>query len=584
MTNNGGILSVSITDLARNLHRISEAHPGKDSTLAEFVSDRGFAPIWSDNVIEQAAITARLVELTKPELDAGALDIGALDLDPNRSADKFGYPLRQVVEALHRRREQLRAAIGLANYGRYDAANVIAAVASRGLSQDEFRFVAEHVYLTELTHGDYDTAKTLVSNFSAKPQGGNAWFDPAVIASDYLAAAIKQCGIKAMQYIIERPSFAKGIKQCTELVAIGWLTQEQVDQKIHDRLTYYRAVDGSCSEPELEPYAHLVSDAERANFKSRSLAHTFAELRRMDESTDPQPLVERLRLLGVDEDGINAAVKDAYLQVIRRYGDVPVLAEYRQLLTVVASSNQPCQANAVPEPVAPLVTEAEITEAFTQYADRLAENGSASEDWRKKAAAVSKYFRPGAYDRAVLTAGYFARYGYWASKESFDEVRKAFPDANWDNLANLQPPCLCGGIDLRAAVLARLNCFTERTLANVLFNFLGSVHDCSSLGTFINFVRQSLAVAIGLPRETLPDFVDSLFKFTDRMAVVEGHDTVTAQAARKDRRDQEEIIRARLVAEAFGAALPTAMPYGAFLNLRRLVAVLVRQHANMEID
>src|SRR5262249_45754598 len=147
-----------------------------------------------------------------------------------------------------------------------------------------------------------------------------------------------------------------------------------------------------------------------------------------------------------------------------------------------------------------------------------------------------------------------------------------------------------------------------------------SFHDFDSIGYHFGWLKESMSMAIGLPKEKgskLMDAIDAQIAYDEAMGGA-GHDidnivrdlnsneplsedqmkqrmeelkerqqeVLQRKAEQKRRADDKravEMARAQRVMQAFDNKL-SAVPYAALLNVRRAVAQIVREKAKAEID
>lgn len=536
--------------------------------LAVVVPGAGLQPVWSDDPAEQDAISAKLIELCKEALDKGVLDFSALDIQPTVALSKLSYPLGQVADALKKRRGAIKTALGFpwGPITTEQAAAIAAKIVELKVSQDDFRSAVESHYLGLIYNGQIAEADQLAEAFAPAGPHGEVNFSPSDIPEVCLMRSYTQGNHRVLEHVTERGKEEAGLRVAQKLVQAGRLTQDRLDERLKTALLNCARYGGELPKA-FDAFSHLVDDAELAAIKQSNIDSALHALQAEAYSSrsSPQLSVLSLKHLGVEQGVIDNAAKASALRILAGYGQDSRYAEYAALVP------------------AGFISDAEVAEQLTLYTDALATNASTSDEWLKAAEANRESFRPGALDAAILKAGYFTRFGYWPNAAAYAKVQAAYPGLSWDKLDELAPPCYCG-TDLRATLLSQLEGKTERTLARLLCDFLGQSKDAKSIGTFVGFLSSSLALAIGLPGKTHSDTVNAFFEFVDKQMVHEGTDTEKRQQERKDQKKVEERLRAELVRHAFGADLPQSMPYAELLKLRRLVAKLVRQHANEEID
>ncbi len=604
-------MKTTLSALTWKLSRIAAAlyshgFSDKAGTMATFCAKHELDPVWTNDAEENRAIRDCLLQLCRPALDAGEADWDVLDLDDQRYAKAFYQPLRKVVDVLTKRQEAIRVLLNIdwrETVTTEKATAVVASAVANSISSDDFEGVLQTLFVHHLRYGNLVAARTLLEEF--KPSETATYVcTTGGIPDGVIKEASGEAAQDALNNLGDNRNGAKSLATLEAFVRMNLVTQERVNLRARE-IILSDARSGSNVDAHLQKFVGVVVTTEEIDaIHEVRLAQMRASVAQtLSYSDDPVARAARLKSEGIPADEVDAKLKEACLAKIASGG----------------KNNYHIKSLKLPEG---LVSKAEITAAFGKYAARLACRSNCGEEWLNDAASHREYFLPGAYEAALLAAVYYGRHGYHATDETkLTQIMADNPTVDWTRLDSLQPVLLVGEQDMRKLVLDRLTDPIERIIGRIIVDWFGN-HSSGydTLSYHFGWLKESMALAVGLPKKKGNDLMDAITQQIDldfcmqnadeelreiardlfgddelTPEVLERHKEQLTQRKEEIRQRKEEVkqreakeqavkmARAQRVLKAFGDNLPE-VPYTALLNVRQVVTQVIREAASSEID
>ena len=525
--------TVSACNLLWRLTMISDAlfSDHTQTTLAGFCVKHGIPAVWDEDAARHELIVAKLVELLKPDLDAGEVALSVLDLDPKRRVRGMRDAFYRGLTRVRGRHYGILSNLGLVERDAIDgktAASIAAKAVELGLDADMFQYLLSIEYVELIQSGLFDEADSLDAELAPSKELGVAQFRPGLIPTRFIDEAYQH----SVDSVCAELTTPTALRYAQALVARGVLQQDDLNKKLHDVVLSYLGNEQPLPAV-LEPHRNLVRADEIADACALRIRAALSRIRLQESNRDIAPDLALLRGADHPDDEVRQAVKQGYLLVIRKEGN----SARAQALALHLTEGQ--------------VTAAEVAEAVLDYTDKLAASPSFSQAWLNAAAANRAAFREGAFQRAVMGACYDATYGSTTDATAAAAIRAQFPDMPWSTL-ELAPPCVFAGVDLRARLTPVITDPMEAALARVLFDWLGS----------------------GGPSDAIQRVVEQL-KNACLMAVRNGNDGLQRLSSCQGRTATEAVQAMRILCAVPQQQL-TSVPYVAILRLQGRIATLVR--------